>query len=165
MSFLDHGLIPGSNTNIFNKEEVRVVKDDDDDDDSFDGALVADPFYNGHVGAIMYGERSNTIFRHAVDFDMSAFYPNTIIGTNIDPSTLIFKCIVPADQYNINSDEPGKIPYKGIAARMLVDEEDVAKELFDNFQTGNYTTLGSKWMNLPDIAALEERMEKKLGKG
>ena len=149
LSFLDQGLIPGENTNIFNKEDKKKVSDDDDEDEEgFEGALVADPEYNDYIGISLYGKPTNNVFNNGIDFDMSAFYPNSIMAMNIDPSTLIFKMIMPMEQFKPYG---GKLPFNGITKDYFSASDDGSKECIDNFQTGNYVSMGHKWMGLPSI--------------
>ena len=185
LSFLQQGLIPGNNTNILNtNDNEKLYSDDDDDDEGYEGALVADPTYNGHVGQPLLGKITNNVFLHAIDFDMSAFYPYSLISNNIDQSTLIFKVILPMQQYDILG---GKIPFRGITAKEFIPKvttpmsdtiknpkkkfklstkpEDVegGKECIDNFQTRNYMSFGTKWMNMPDVNQVYQRLKNKLG--
>lgn len=152
ISYLKNGLIPGENINQFinsSKEESE-----DDDDDSFEGALVGNPILNSAFGMEMYGKKSSSIFHYSIDMDMSSFYPSTIFVMNIDPSTLIFKTIVKANQFDVRG---GKLKYHGITDRQLVEKnddsfvDDVAKEVFDNFQTKNYMNTAHKYFNLPSV--------------
>lgn len=162
LSFLEQGLVPGNNINIYNKEEEVLSDEEEDDDDSFDGALVADPNYNSKVGQKMYGQPTNNVFLNAIDFDMSAFYPNSIIGSNIDQSTLIFKLILPMSQYDIFD---GELKFKGITGDDFEDASvDGAKECIDNFQTRNYMTVGSKWMNMPNVYEVYKQLIHELGR-
>lgn len=160
LSFLSQGLIPGENINIYNKEE-NIVKssDDDDDDEEFEGALVADPMYNDYTGVPLYGRPSNNVHNNSIDMDMSAFYPNSIQAMNIDPSTLIFKCIMPVEQYEMFG---GPMKFHGITGDFFTQGDDASKECIDNFQTGNYLTTGTKWLNLPGIEEVYEKMKKKI---
>ena len=154
-SFLSQGLVPGENVNgfLFNN---RVKEDDDDDDDDvgFEGALVGNPLLIDYFGDLLFGHRTNSIFKYSIDFDMSAFYPSTIRVMNIDPSTLIFKMILDASQYDVRG---GNLPFNGITDVQLVKKNsdsftgDVAKEVMDNFQTRNYLSMGHKWMNMPSV--------------
>ena len=107
----------------------------------------------------MYGVNTNCIFDYSVDFDMSAFYPSTIRAMNIDPSTLICKMILNANQYDVRG---GEIPYHGITDVQVNDHNtdsfvgDIAKEVMDNFQTKNYLSTGYKWLNLPSVNEMYE---------
>lgn len=163
LSYLDQGLVPGENINIYNRgEPIEKENDDDDEDDSeFEGALVADPIYNGYVGVPLYGRKTNNIFLNAIDFDMSAFYPSSIMACNIDASTLIFHMIMDIDQFEGFG---GKLPLHGITKDYFSKGDDASKECIDNFQTKNYTSFGAKWLNLPDINTIYNHMCKKLGR-
>lgn len=159
LSFLEQGLIPGNNVNIFNITDNNTTndkEDDDDDDSKFEGALVADPQYNDYVGIPLYGRKTNNIFANGIDFDMSAFYPSSIFAMNIDPSTLIFKTIMPIDQFDMFG---GSMKFKGITKDFFEEDDDGAKECMDNFQTGNYMTTGSKWLNLPNISKVYKKIK------
>lgn len=159
-AFYEQGIIPGNNINsILNSHlKQQQVDNDDEEDDSddvgFEGALVGNPKLIGKFGRELFGHRTNSIFDWSVDFDMSAFYPSTIRANNIDPSTLIFKVIMYASQFKPRG---GNLEYKGITNVQLVKEnkdsftDDIAKEVIDNFQTGNILSFGYKWLNLPSI--------------
>ena len=165
ISFLNQGLIPGNNINIFNipenYHEKKALNDDDEDDDdpSFEGALVADPKYNGYNGVTMYGMKTNNVYLNGIDFDMTAFYPNSIMGCNIAANSLIFKVSMPISQYDIFS---GDIPFNGITGNCFDANSDAGKECIDNFQTKNYMTSCTKWMNFPSVYDVYTRLKKRL---
>lgn len=153
-SFLEQGLVPGGNVNIFSFKS-------DSEETSFEGALVGDPTLNDSVGEMLYGKRTNNIFKYNIDMDMSRFYPSCISAANIEASTLIFKAIVDSSQYDVRG---GDIPYHGITDFQINTKNndtftgDVAKEIFDNFQTRNYISTGSKWLNLPSVTDLYKEL-------
>lgn len=156
LSFLKQGLIPGENINIYNQDSNKVESEDEDDDDpDYEGALVADPIYNGYVGVEIYGQPTNNVFADAVDFDMSAFYPNSIGAMNIDASNLIFKVIMPMEQFDLFG---GEMSFKGITGNGFAREDDGAKECIDNFQTSNYMSMAHKWLGLPSIDEIYNRL-------
>lgn len=174
-SFAEQGLVPGNNINqIYGKvPNTKQLDEDgneieDSDDPTFEGALVGNPKLITKFGEKLYGQKTNNIFRYSIDLDMSAFYPNTIMTINIDPSTLIFKVIVKVDQF-----EPvgGKLKFRGITDTQVFSSnkdyfkpgEDVGKEICDNFQTRNYLSFGKKWLNLPSVNEVYERMKEKYG--
>lgn len=163
-SYLSQGLIPGENVNgfLYNYEEEKESDDDNDDNDvGFEGALVGNPLLIDYFGEELYGHKTNSIFRYNIDFDMGAFYPSTIRAMNIDPSTLIFKMLVNSNQYDVRG---GEIPFNGITDTQMVKtnpdsfDDDVSKEIMDNFQTKNYITMANKWMNLPSIEEVYARL-------
>lgn len=98
--------------------------------------------------------------------DMSAFYPNTNYELNIDAACLIFKIILDSSQYDCKG---GDIPFKGITDVQVIKENapswttDMAKEVFDNFQSKNYLSLGYKFMNMPSIEDIEKELESEFG--
>lgn len=163
-SFNEMGLIPGGNCNaILNYKPPKETKeDDDDDDDSYEGALVGNTKLITKFGQKMHSKRTNYIFRYSIDMDMTAFYPSTKYVLNIDASKLIFKVIINADCYDVRG---GKIPFHGITDTQLVKTnddsfvDDIAKEVIDNFQTGNYLSTGYKFMNLPDMSEMESLLK------
>lgn len=161
--YLKQGLIPGSNINVYNKS-AKQKKEEDGDEDKFEGAIVARPEFNSKMGMNLYGKPSNNIFQYVIDMDMSAFYPSTIIELNIDPMTLIFKCIVPKGQFDRGEKKLRSITYT------LPDDDDgyddaddLAKEVFDNFATRNYLSVGYKFLNMPLVTEMYEELRKELG--
>lgn len=166
--YLDNGMIPGQNVNaiLYNGKDNKEKDDEDEEDSKFEGALVGNPLLIDNFGMKLFNQKSNNIFRYSIDMDMTAFYPSTIFEMNIDPSTLIFKMILPCDQYDVRG---GDIKFNGITDFQLVEEnndsfsDDVAKEVIDNFQTGDYITTGNKWLNLPSASEIYTELKKKLG--
>lgn len=163
-SYMKQGLVPGENVNIF---YYGVEKEEDEDEESsFEGALVGNPKLIDYFGMRLYGKRTNSIFRFSIDFDMSSFYPSTIAAMNIEPSNLIFKVILDCTQYDVRG---GKLPFHGITDIQIVEEnddsfkDDIAKEVFDNFQTKDYLSFGHKWMNLPSVEEVYDELVKELG--
>lgn len=158
-SFTDQGLVVGNNLNgyLYNMrlDEVDEDEDDDDEDDGkFEGAIVGNPKLIDKVGVKLFGKRTNSIFFFNIDFDMSAFYPNTIQACNIDESTLYFKMILDPSQYNVRG---GDLIYNGITDTQRLDDnkdsfkDDIAKEVIDNFQTKKIISFAHKWLNYPSI--------------
>ena len=173
ISYLNQSIIPRNNVNINMDDNIIMSSEDEDESEEgsdtvrFEGALVGNPNLIDNFGVVVYGSKSNAIFAFSVDFDMSAFYPNTIYTNNIDPSTLYFKVIIPADEFESRG---GKYPYHGITDVQVFPENsdsftgDIAKEVFDNFGTRNYLSVGRKWNNLPNIRDVYKECLDRLGK-
>lgn len=170
-SFMKQGLVPGENVNGFKFNYNTDIKEDDDEDEEdndgkFEGALVGNPLLIDNFGKKMYGKHTNSVFEYSIDMDMSRFYPSCIAAMNIDPSCLIFKVIVKPSQYEPRG---GTIPFNGITDVQLVDtnsdsfDSDVGKEIFDNFQTHNWLSVGHKWLNMPSINDVYEKLKEELG--
>lgn len=161
-SFNQMGLIPGGNCNGILNYKPKDAEKEDDDDDTYEGALVGNTKLITKFGQKMHGKRTNYIFRYSIDMDMSAFYPSTKYVLNIDASKLIFKVIIEASQFDVRG---GDIPYHGITDTQIVKTnddsfvDDIAKEVIDNFQTGNYLSTGYKFMNLPSMSEMEELLK------
>lgn len=168
-SYMSQGLVPGENVNSFLFNNLKNNENEDDEDDSetsFEGALVGNPLLIDNFGVELFGKKSRSVFRYSIDMDMSRFYPSCIGAMNIDPSTLIFKTIVDPTNYDVRG---GDIPYHGITDVQIVEDnndsftEDIGKEVFDNFQTRNWLSVGYKWLNLPSVNAVYEEVTKQLG--
>jgi hypothetical protein len=148
-------MVPGENPNMF------VVSDDNEV--SFEGALVGNPTLIGDFGYLFFNKHSNSIFEYSIDMDMSAFYPNTVMAFNIDPSCLIFKMSLMANLYDVRG---GKLKYHGITDVQHVKKnkdsfsDDIGKEISDNFKTRHYITFGHKWLNLPSVTDIVRVIEK-----
>lgn len=171
MSFLQQGLIPSNNINALHLSDEEIYKleseydiddvedevEEDDDDKKkkvgFEGALVADPTLNEAVGLPLFGRPTNYIFRNTIDMDMGSFYPNSIIAMNIDASTLIGKLIVNSAQF-IN----GKMTYRSNHWKL---EDEVSKDIMDDYQTGNILSFAYKWLGLPSVSEVYRKVRKK----
>ena len=153
-------MVPGENPNIF------FNKNNDSDSVGFEGALVGDPSLNDYIGAKLYNQVTNNIFRFCIDMDMARFYPSCIAANNIEGSTLIFKAIVNATLFE---NRGGKCRYHGITDHQINPNNsdtfigDIAKEIFDNFQTRNYVSTGHKWLNLPSTVDVFRELQKRKG--
>ena len=166
---MSKGLVPGANLNALHAYDEKVTFDDgedEDDDVTFEGALVGHPLLISDFGVAIYGNHTNYLFDYSIDMDMKAFYPHTIHVLNIDVSTLIFKCIVDPSQYDVRG---GTIPYHGITDVQLAEQNsdsfqnDIANEIFDNFQTRNYLSVGYKFLNLPSVDEMAKIIKERLG--
>lgn len=164
---LSHGFVPGANINKLDAYDNSERLDDEEEDGvGYEGALVGNPLLIDNFGEEMYGKQTDYLFTFSIDMDMSAFYPNTNYELNIDASTLIFKVIVDPKQYDCNG---GDIPFKGITNVQMIKTnspswtDDMAKEIFDNFQSKNYLSLGYKFMNLPSVVEIEKELAKEMG--
>ena len=108
--------------------------------------------------------------------DMKAFYPNGKIANNISPDTMIFKVQIRNDLFNNYVDKfgnRGTYRYRGITDRQLVESNkdfffkdgDIAKEIMDNYSTGNVLAFGYKWLNLPSVLQMAKMIERDIKNG
>ena len=166
-SFLEQGLIPGCNVNSINYYKNKAKHEEEgteEEEHSFEGALVGDPTLIEKFGQKIFGKPSRSMFRYAIDMDMSAFYPSTIQGMNIDPTTLLFKMIVPPTIFDVKG---GEYKFNGITDVQLIEknrdnwtEEDIGGEIMDNFTTGNIISFAHKWLNFPTIDDVVRAIQK-----
>lgn len=160
VSYYEQGKIQGCNRNKGNYA-IEEPDENEDDDDSYEGALVGWPGLIENEGVPLFGKPVNNVFVAGVDFDMSAFYPNSTIAMNIHTTTLICKLICPASSFDVRG---GKYIYNGITDKQIYDKnadsfsDDIAREIIDNYQTGNVLSTAKKWLNLPGIAELEAEL-------
>lgn len=167
------GLIPGANTNKIYlsidrelhpekyTEAARSKKTTD-----IEGALVGNTKLINHFGQKIYGKRTNFYFIYCIDMDMSSFYPSVIIIMNVSRTTLIFKIVLEATEYDVRG---GAIPFHGVTDVELVPENtpdfegDIAAEVFDNLHCGSILSLGRKFMNLPALSDIMDDLEEEFG--
>ena len=110
------------------------------------------------------------MFQFVVDFDFSSMYPNIIIAFNMAPNTLIGKLFVnenPNDLIKkINSLKVSDIDESEVdddeEEEVGVILDDMGKEFIDNLLTGDVSSTGTKWFNLPKIEDILERVKKEL---
>lgn len=133
--YKDQGYIMGNNHN------VRIGDDDKDKEptEKFEGAVVADPNLNDHMGMELNGRLSMYVFQKVIDFDLAALYPSIIRAFNIDGSTQYGRLLI--------GDEP---PTK---------EYDAGGEFTDHLEAQNWIELGKKWFNLPSTEDLIKELE------
>ena len=73
-------------------------------------------------------EPSQYLFEECADLDLSSLYPSIIMALNLSPETFIKKiCVTDSNENNI---------------------ED---KIIDEYISGDYISLGNKYLNLPSI--------------
>lgn len=160
------GLVPGANVN-----KIAVKIDMEQHPEKYaknakkpgiEGALVGNTKLINKFGQKLYGKPTNFIFYYSIDMDMKAFYPSTIMALNISKSTLIFKVVVDAANYDVRG---GEIPFHGFTDVEMVEGNpvsfagDISAEIFDNLQCGNILSTGRKFMNLPSLSELVDEIK------
>ena len=169
------GIIPGCNVN-----KIRVNIDrrkhpekyDKKRKPNYEGALVGDPNLIHKFGMrIGTKAKTNRRFRISVDMDMKAFYPSTNIACNISGPTLVGKIILDSNQYDTSPNHMYEdlIPMRGYTHHPGFEKKkrfagDVSNECIDNFQTGNVLAFGRKWLNLPSVTQMAQRIRRMCGK-
>ena len=80
---------------------------------------------------------------------VSSLYPFTIISHNIGQLPLIGKVVL-KDKFNELNQDPDNRYY------------DASKELFEYFETKDYSITGNKWIGLPTTEELLSELEKSM---
>lgn len=187
MYFNEDGWTQGNNVNLiylkkeaarkkelFNRteEELEALaegngpEDDEGDEGSFKGAINADPIMNAKVGVKILGRPSNTVYRNAMDFDMSAFYPSIKVLSNMSAVTLIAKAAFINDEFKggeMTNRSLNQI-YEEYDKHRHLRQIDITGEAINTFLTGNLLTFGYNWLNYPDIFELYTLVKRELSK-
>ena len=167
----DQGLIPGCNVNrirVNRDRKLHPEKYSKKRKPTYEGALVGDPLlilpFGKRIGT---AEKTNKRFRISVDMDMTAFYPSSNIACNISGATLIGKIVLDSSQYECSNlyRKTGKIPMRGYTYNPGFEKSktfsgDMAGECIDNFQTQDILAFGRKWLNLPSVTEMAQRIRR-----
>lgn len=145
---LKQGYVAGNNSNM---DYTKPFDADEDNETGFDGALVADPELNEHVGAEIFGRQSKYVFNYVVDMDFSALYPNTIISFNISAKTMLGKLLIENEYYKGN-------------ARDVYEEDpnlrfECGKEFLENYLAKDPVRMGMNWFGLPSVEEMLDELE------
>lgn len=134
-------------------------------DTAFKGAFVAPPEHNKPTGLILNGKRLNLIMYGVLDADAASYYPSTKMGMNMDPMSLLYKCIVNNDVFqngmcNNNSFNQVYIWYD---SKNRAHAEDMTGPLLNTYKNMNECSLMSNWFNEPTIAEVFEYLDTQFG--
>lgn len=127
---------------------------DPDADTSFKGAFVADPEKNALTGYVLNGRRMNNMIFGAFDADAASYYPSTKMGCNLDPNTLIYKCIINNNVFKSGtaSNKSFNQTYEWYDSKNKPHQEDMTGPLMNSYKNGNLCSLMSNWFNIPTIS-------------
>ena len=129
---------------------------DESIDTSFKGAFVAEPALNAPTGEILNGKEINNMIYGASDADAEAYYPNSKMGTNQDPMTLLYKAKIDNEvfvQQCVNhSMNQEYIWYSKGNGKQIPHPEDMTGPIFNSFKQENEMSLMYNWFNLPSVS-------------
>ena len=126
--------------------DTNYDEEDDNNDTDFEGALVGNSNNIAPVGVEIYGTHSRYIHDDVIDMDFSSMYPSINISHNIGVRSMIGKLILPNFDH-INQDLDNV-------------RFDAGREFCEDYITGDRTTLGIKYFNLPTTMQLVDDFEK-----
>lgn len=143
LSYYEQGYIIGNNKNVNYGEPRNYDRKKKKPD--FEGALVADPMLNSHIGMTLFGKPSMFVFLLVVDFDFSSMYPSITIAHNINPETMIGKvCLDGFGHFNPNPTD---------------ELYDQGKMFIEDLLSKDYGHIGKRYFNLPDTEELLKELE------
>ena len=129
---------------------------DESEDHSFKGSFVADTALNAPTGEILNGKRINNMMYAASDADAEAYYPNTKIGTNQDPMTMLYKMKIDNrlfvdDCVNRSMNQEYIWYTKPLGGKPVPHDEDMSGPILNSFKQENEMSLLYNWFNLPSV--------------
>lgn len=134
---------------------------DPDIDTAFKGAFVAPPEKNAPTGLVLNGKRHNNIIYGSLDADAAAYYPSQKMGLNMDPMTLLFKCIV-----NNNVFQNGQCVNRSLNQEYIwydtknrPHKEDLTGPMINAYKNKNTCSLMHNWFDLPTIPEYFEYLD------
>ena len=134
-------------------------------DTSYEGAYVADPALNYPTGLIINGKNHNNIIYGALDADAKSYYPSNKMGLNMDPMSLLYKCIV-----NNTVIKEGQCinrsfnqEYNWVDSKKRIHDKDLTGPIVNAYKNHNYDSLLANWMNAPSVTSLFKQLDAELG--
>ena len=147
VSYYRQGYILGNNRNIDYGKPRNVANSRKKKKAEFEGALVADPLLNSHVGMTIFGKPSKFVFKDVIDLDFSNMYPAILQSHNIDPETMIGKLILEGFEH-LNTDPNDEL-------------YDQGKMFVESLLTKDYSYIGNTYFNLPTTEELIDKLSRR----
>ena len=127
---------------------------DNTQDSAFKGAFVAPPEKNAPTGLVLNGKRHNNIIYGALDADAASYYPSTKMGMNMDPMSLLYKCIIPNDSFQNGTCTNRSLcqEYLWYDTKNRAHNEDLSGPIINAYKNKNTCSLMNNWFNLPTVS-------------
>lgn len=134
---------------------------DRDLDTAFKGAFVAPPEKNAPTGLILNGKNHNNIIFGALDADAASYYPSTKMGMNMDPMSLLYKCIIPNSVFETGECMNRSLNqvYEWNDSKNKPHPEDMSGPIINAFKNRNVCALMNNWFGLPTITEYIEYLD------
>ena len=122
-------------------------------DSSFKGAYVAPPEKNAPTGLVLNGKRHNNIIYGSLDADAASYYPSTKMGMNMDPMSLLYKCIINNQVFIDGKCKNHSMcqEYYWYDTKKRAHAEDLTGPIINAFKNKNVFSLMNNWFNLPTV--------------
>ena len=138
---------------------------DPNQDTSFKGAFVAPTVKNEPTGMILNGKLTNVIVYGALDADAASYYPSTKMACNMDPMSLLYKCVIDNDvfrtrqciNYSFNQE------YTWYDSKKRPHQEDLSGPMINTYKNKNELSLMHNYFNLPSVSDAFKYLDAKLG--
>lgn len=124
-------------------------------DSQFKGAFVAPTEKNAPTGYILNGKNVNNIIFGAMDADASSYYPSTKMGMDMDPMTLLYKCIINNQvffQQCMNRSFNQEYVWYDSKTPPKPHDEDMTGPIINSFKNGNINSLMYNWFGCATIS-------------
>jgi hypothetical protein len=133
-------------------------------DHAFEGAYVAEPHLNYETGLIINGKRHNNIIYGALDADAKSYYPSNKMGLNLDPMTLLYKCIINNDLFRASKciNRSFNQEYIWYDSKKRPHEKDLTGPIVNAYKNDNIDYIMHNWMNAPDITSCFQELDTQL---
>ena len=100
-----------------------------------------------------------------LDADAASYYPSTKMGMNMDPMSLLYKCIVNNDVFQngmCNNNSFNQV-YTWHDSKNRPHAEDMTGPLMNTYKNKNENSLMSNWFNEPTISEVFEYLDAQFG--
>ncbi len=148
------------------KVQACRLKVDRNMDSSFKGAYVAPPEKNAPTGLVLNGKRHKNIIYGSLDADAESYYPSTKMGMNMDPMSLLYKCIIQNDTFrNGNSINRSLCQeYDWYDTKNNPHAEDLTGPIINAYKNKNVFSLMYNWFNMPSVSEFFKYLDMCFGK-
>ena len=134
-------------------QSCRLIVDKDQDS-AFKGAFVAPPEKNAPTGLVLNGKNHNNIIFGSLDADAASYYPSTKMGMNMDPMSLLYKCIINNDVFHNGTSTNLSMnqEYLWYDSKNKPHNEDMSGPLINAYKNKNICSLMTNWFGLPTVS-------------
>lgn len=134
-------------------------------DTAFKGAFVAPTVHNSPTGQILNGKKINNIMYGVLDADAASYYPSTKMAMNMDPMSLLYKCLV--DNVVFRNGQCTNHSFNQVYywndSKNKQHPEDMTGPIVNSYKNGNIFSLVYNWFNLKSVSDYFETLDSILG--
>jgi hypothetical protein len=134
-------------------------------DTAFKGAFVAPTIHNAPTGQILNGKKINNIMYGVLDADAASYYPSTKMAMNMDPMSLLYKCLVDNTVFRNGqcTNHSFNQVYYWNDSKNKQHPEDMTGPIINSYKNGNIFSLVYNWFNLKSVSDYFETLDSILG--